>query len=276
MRLWDPDGNDPPRVGSAHTGSAHTGSARGGSDRAGRFGGLAVAGRSRQARFRLRVARRVAAAGLAAAAVALGIAATRPPEPQAEVPVLVASRDLPVGSRLGPQDVQQRTVPAAVAQWSPAGPGDVSAVIGRVLAVPVAAGQILTDRSWSASAWLAGAPAGSVAVSVPVQGAGLLHVLRPGDRVRVLAPGTGAVVAAGTVLLCRSADGVVTGAAPGGAPGSGAAGPDPLGMSVAPGASFGGDRAPLLLLAVPPEQATALAAALPADAGAGFLLSLTA
>lgn len=238
-----------------------------------RVPGSGLLGRSRRARYWRRVARRMLSAALAGAAVWAALGAVRPPAPAAGVPVLVATRDLMIGSRLGPDDIQVRAVPDEVAAWAaPGGPREVSAVVGRVLAAPVGKGEIVTDRQVHATTWLAGAPTGTVAMTVPLQSSGVLEVLRPGDRVRVLAPGTGALVATGVVLTCRSAAGVSCGGS--GAVSAGSSGPDSSGWPGAGGA-LGVDRAPVLMLAVSEAQATALAAALPPEGLGGFVVALT-
>jgi len=175
------------------------------------------------------------AAGLAAAAVALALTAVSP-EPEPGVPVLTAGRDLVAGSPLSAADVVAVAVPRSIA---PAGAlSAAEQVTGRLVTGPVRRGEVLTDVRLLGTGLLGTAPgaAGSglgssepgqsepgqsnpvppdpvttapgedVAVPVRVAEAATGALVRPGDRVDVLAASaesgpTAAVVAGGARVL---------------------------------------------------------------------------
>ena len=125
--------------------------------------------------------RRVLAAVLAAAAAAFGIAAARPHAHG--VRVLVAARDLAGGTPLRPADVAARTYPSGAVP-----DGAVTRAAGRILSGPVRRGEPLTDVRLrvDGDGDGDGDPA-TVAVPVRLADAGVAGLLRPGDRVDVLA-----------------------------------------------------------------------------------------
>jgi pilus assembly protein CpaB len=216
----------------------------------------------RRALLRLR-ARRVAAAVAAGFAVWLGLGAVLPPAPPAGVPVLVAARDLPAGHRIGDGDVQLRPWPAElVPTGAVTGTAELASTLGREVVGPVRAGEALTDARLLSPGLLTGlltgtsgegpggAAGSSAAVAVPLADWALVPSLRPGDRVRVLVPGTGQVVAEGPVLLAEPpADG-----------------------------SLGQARAGRLLLGLSSSDVVSLVAARPVDGsglgGGGFVAAL--
>lgn len=120
--------------------------------------------------------RRLLAAVLTAVAVAAGIHAAASPPP-AEVPVRVAARDLPAGVVLGADDL--RTV-----GFAPGSVPDGLAVdaAGRTLAAPLRAGEPVTDLRLVGPALTDGYP-GLAAVPVRLPDAGMVDLLRVGDRV---------------------------------------------------------------------------------------------
>lgn len=134
--------------------------------------------------------RRLLAAGLVAVAVALAISELAPAPPPT-VAVLAAARDLPAGARLAPADlVEVRLPPAAVPVGALRARADAT---GRTLAGPARRGETLTDSRLVGAALLAAhAPAGADLVAAPVRiaDAGAVALLRPGDRVDVLAAAT--------------------------------------------------------------------------------------
>jgi pilus assembly protein CpaB len=150
-------------------------------------------------------------------------------------PVLVAARDLPAGLRLAAGDV--RTVRL---RPSPAG-----ALTGlpenATLAAPMRRGEPLTDLRLLGPPLLAAYGRGLVAAPVRVPDAALGSLVRPGDRVDVLA-------------VSESAH---PSAVPAGAPGGLLAASAPV-LAVPPAGEGSGA---LLLLAVTRAQAAALAAA---------------
>jgi pilus assembly protein CpaB len=139
----------------------------------------------RSLRRAVRLRRRLLAAALAAAAVAAGLDVLRPPPPPSE-PVLVAAADLPGGGVLGARDLVVRRLPP---QAVPAGAlRSPHGVLGRVLAAPVRAGEPLTDVRVVAGGLVRAYGAGTVAAPVRIADADAVALLRPGDRVDVLAP----------------------------------------------------------------------------------------
>jgi Flp pilus assembly protein CpaB len=126
--------------------------------------------------------RRLLAAACAAAAVAFALPALRPAAPRG-VPVLTVARDLPAGATLRPADVRPVTLPAAAAP-----DGLVrSGVAGRVLAGPMRRGEPVTDARLIGPGLLGGYGPDLVAVPVRMADAESVRLLRPGDRIDVLA-----------------------------------------------------------------------------------------
>lgn len=123
--------------------------------------------------------------------------------PTALKDVPVAARDIGGGSVLGPSDVRTVALPAGAV---PAGSlPSAAAAVGRTLAGAVRRGEPLTDARVVSPglATLAGGP-GAVAVPVRLVDPGVAALLRPGDRVDVLAvsqSGSATVVVAGVAVL---------------------------------------------------------------------------
>lgn len=197
--------------------------------------------RLRRPRPSLRLLRQGAAAGLACLALVLAL---RPPAPAAgapvegsTVPVAVAAADLPAGRSLTADDVRPAQLPA---DRAPAGvDADPAALTGRVLAAPVRAGEPITDVRLVGPGLWAAVPDGQVAAPVRLADLAVATLLRAGDRVDVLAAAGEA--AAPSVELVASGALVLTAPEPSGGTAAGDAG--------------------LLVLAVPPDTAAALAAA---------------
>jgi Flp pilus assembly protein CpaB len=145
------------------------------------------------------------AGGLAAGAVAaaLGVLA---PSAEAGVTVLRASRDLPAGTALGPDDVVTSEVPrAAVPDGALVA---AAAAVGRLLAAPVRRGEALTDVRLAGARLLGPDSAGLLAVPVRIADAASASLLHAGDRIDVLAASSASgaardaqVVAADAVVL---------------------------------------------------------------------------
>ncbi len=132
--------------------------------------------------------RRLVAAACAAVAVTAALQAVSPPPPE-RVPVVVAAAVLPGGRVLGPDDLTVRgTEPDAVPRQAVADPAEL---VGRRLAAPVGEGEPVTTVRLVGSSLLAdyAVELGPSAVVTPVRvaDAGPLVLLRPGDRVDVLA-----------------------------------------------------------------------------------------
>lgn len=129
--------------------------------------------------------RRLVAALLAAAATCAVLAASRPPAPDV-VGVLVAARDLSGGGTLAAGDVRVATFRARDVPDGVLAPD--TDVTGRVLAAPARAGEPITDVRLVGAGLLAGyADEGLVAAPVRLADDGSVRLLRPGDRVDVLA-----------------------------------------------------------------------------------------
>jgi len=128
--------------------------------------------------------RRVLAAGLAAAAVLSATAAVS--QESATAPTLVAARELSGGAPLAPADLRVALVDPAVV---PAGAlRSVDEAVGRVLAVPVRDGEVLTDVRLLGSGLLDGYGAqGLVGAPVRIADVGAARLLRVGDLIDVLA-----------------------------------------------------------------------------------------
>jgi Flp pilus assembly protein CpaB len=188
------------------------------------------------------LARQVAAGLLAVLALVLalrpGPAGPAAPVRPADVEVVVAAADLGAGAVLGVADLTLATIPAAaVPDGVVAG---VDQVIGEVLAGPLRRGEPVTDVRVVGPGLWSQVPAGQVAAPVRLADLAVATLLRPGDRVDVLATaadaGAAEVVAAGALVVSAPP----------------AEAPDPLSA----------DRdAGLLVLAVPAETAARLAAA---------------
>ncbi len=206
---------------------------------------------SRRTRYVRAQVRRVFAAVLVGVAAFAALTVLRPETTDSGIPVLVADRALAAGSLVTRADVGQVRMPhtlvpaSAVLDWA-----DLD---GAVLAGPMSAGEPFTTARLQGPGLLAGAPPGTVAVAVPLADPAILPSLRPGDRIRVLAVGTGAVVADGTVLVAE----------PGGV--------DGLGLASAH------ETTARLLAAVDDRAAASMAAAGgPAGVSGGFLVALLA
>jgi pilus assembly protein CpaB len=127
--------------------------------------------------------RRLLAAGLAAAAVALGIHAATPSSEDG-VEVLVAAQDLSGGITLTEDHLTTASYPPDVL---PAGRLDADEARGRVLAGPARAGEPITDRRLIGPGLLEGWGDGLVAAPVWVADAGAIDLIRSGDHIDLLA-----------------------------------------------------------------------------------------
>jgi pilus assembly protein CpaB len=141
---------------------------------------------------------RALAAGLVAAASAVGLRALAP-TPAIGVPVLVAARDLPAGHRLTGSDLR-------VARWAPGSAPDgaqaqASALLGRISAGPLRRGSALTDADLLGPGILAGQPAGLVAVPVRLADPAAALLAHRGDQVDVLAATSFTTVVSRAVVL---------------------------------------------------------------------------
>ena len=146
--------------------------------------------------------RRGVAALLAGAAVLVGVGAITPSPPPSAIAV-VAARDLDAGARLSSDDL--RTVRVARSLMPMSGALGEQAAIGAVLAAPMRAGEVLTDRSVVGPPLLAGYPDGTIAAAVRLPDADIAALLRTGDRIDVYAAvaevGEPAALIAGSVTV---------------------------------------------------------------------------
>jgi pilus assembly protein CpaB len=139
---------------------------------------------SRTVRRLLARYRRILGALLAAVAVLVVVEALAPAAP-ASRPVVVAARDLESGSVLSAGDVRVVQMPPRLV---PAGSTYSAAkVVGSVVAGPMRAGEVVTDRRLLERALVAGYPPGIVAAPVRVRDAGVVSLLSVGDRIDVYA-----------------------------------------------------------------------------------------
>lgn len=212
--------------------------------------------------------RRLVAAGLAAAGVALALHLLAP-EPPRTVAVLAAARDLSGGAPLTPGDLREVALPPQVVPAGVLLPGDPrtggQGRRGAVLAGPVRAGEPLTDARLLGPDLLARVRSTTQVVAAPVRVAdpGSLALVRPGDRIDLLAAETGVDQAARPARVVATHVRVL--ALPGsngdGANGSGSDGGEPLGGVGAGGSVDAGGEGGLVVVAVPAETAADLARA---------------
>ena len=128
--------------------------------------------------------RRVLAAGLLAGSAACAISAVSPAPPPS-VRVAAAAHDLSGGTTIGADDLRIVRVPP---ESVPAGAiTDEAQLTGRVLAVPVRAGETITDVRLVGPALLAGYGDQLVAAPVRIADSGSAGLLQPGDVIDVLA-----------------------------------------------------------------------------------------
>jgi len=158
--------------------------------------------RTRRGRVVLGLARRrrVVAVGLAVLG-ALGLVGSVRPPPGRTVPVLAAARDLAGGVPLRAADLATVRLPAAAVPS-----GAVRAAVGRLPAGPVRRGEPLTDARLLGPGLLAGYGPGLVAAPVRIADADAVALLRPGERIDVLA-GARVVAAAVPVAAVPRASG---------------------------------------------------------------------
>jgi len=130
--------------------------------------------------------RRPLLAGCVAAAVASGLQMLAPSPPPTDR-VLVAGRDLPAGTTVGPADLTEASWPVGAV---PDGALTADQLGARaVLAVPMRRGEPLTDVRLVGDALLDGQSPGTRAVTVRPADPAMASLLRAGDRVDVVAAG---------------------------------------------------------------------------------------
>ena len=128
-----------------------------------------------------RTTRKLVAAALV---VAAGILAVRPPDSTPGQLAVALTRDLPVGARLEPRDVQ----PIRMVQVPDGAVQDIAGVIGSPLAAAARRGEVLTDVRL---AHVIGPDPGAGRVAVPIRPAdpAIVGLLGPGMHIAVLSVG---------------------------------------------------------------------------------------
>ena len=139
---------------------------------------------ARSARRALRRQRRLVGAALVGLAALLALTELRPAPPPTTT-VVRAARDLPAATRLGAGDVDVTALPRSAVP--PAALRSSAEALGEVLAGPVLAGEVLTPARLSGPALLHGQPEGTVALPLRLADAAAVALLRPGDRIDVVA-----------------------------------------------------------------------------------------
>ncbi|HET8987807.1 MAG TPA: SAF domain-containing protein [Humibacillus sp.] len=133
-----------------------------------------------------------------AAAAAITLSALAPRATQADGrQVVVAVRDLPAGAVVTRADVEVVGRPASTVPET--GLTAYADVVGRTTATAVSTRDVVTAERLVGDALLAGQPAGSVAMSVPVLDVG--EATRPGTRVDLYATASGDAAASDVVVL---------------------------------------------------------------------------
>lgn len=193
------------------------------------------------------------AAALVAACALAARAAAPPPDPT--TPVVVATDDLTAGHVVAAGDLRTVRLPAGLVPHGAA--TEAAAVLGTRLAVDVPRGLPLVDTQLAGSRFARAAPAGTVTVPVHLSDAAVTALLRPGDRVDLVAGGPdtapdGAgphvVAEAALVLEVRRTE---------------ASGEGGLGLLPA-----GAEAVDLVVVAVPPDAGHRIAAAATGSLGA--------
>jgi len=126
--------------------------------------------------------RRLASAGLAAAALA-GALQVLAPDPAAGVLAVVLARDLAAGAVIGPQDLRSVHLPAGML---PRGAVGAVQARGHLMASAGRSGEVLTDARLVGPGLLVGQDPDRVAAPVRVADPAAAALVSPGDRVDVL------------------------------------------------------------------------------------------
>lgn len=151
------------------------------------------------------------------ATCALAARAAAPP-PAPTVPVVVAAADLAAGHTVTTDDLRTVHLPRGAAPA--AATASAAPLVGAQLTVDVPEGLPVVDAHLSRSRFAAQAPAGTVAVPVHLADAAVAALLRPGDRVDLVAgaldgwatdPGPAVLAEAALVLEVRTDAATATG-----------------------------------------------------------------
>jgi len=113
--------------------------------------------------------------------------------PAASTSVLVAARDLAAGLTVGPDDLHMAE--RVTGELPDGALTSASQAVGRVVTGAVRRGEVITDRRLLGPGLSASLEAGVVASPVRLVDLEVAALLRPGDRVDILAAGDGATTA---------------------------------------------------------------------------------
>lgn len=130
--------------------------------------------------------RRLAAALLLCLAAGITVHQLTPP-PAYTVTVFAAARDLPAGSSLAVQDLQETHIPPDLMADGAVRNGSEAA--GKQLAAPLRKGQLVTDAQLLGPGLLAGTPPGSAAVPLRMADPSSIQLVSPGQLVNVVLTG---------------------------------------------------------------------------------------
>jgi Flp pilus assembly protein CpaB len=139
--------------------------------------------------------------GLLAAACAMSVVSVLAPSPPDTRSVVVASRDVAAGTILTSHDI--RVVDTSASLIPDGASSTLGPFVGRTVAGPIRAGEVVTDIRLVGPALLEGYADDLVATPVPLAGTGLASLLATGDHVDVYAA-TGDV-GASAELIARDA-----------------------------------------------------------------------
>ena len=194
-------------------------------------------------------ARFLLAAGALGLAAAVTVDQLRPPPP-AQVTIIVTDRPVSAGVPLTAEDLRSARVPP---QAAPADAlRDPATALGRILAIPVSEGTVVSEPVLVARGGGPHGPPGTVVAAVRLGEPALAQILRPGLHVDLLAPSPAAADAptddaAPALHLARRA--LVL--------------PDPLAATAPAGGlalpSAAAEATDLILVAVTPDEASLLA-----------------
>lgn len=209
-----------------------------------KFGSAINALTSRLSWRALGTKRALSIAGLIAAITFGTLQVLRPPVPPT-VSVVVAAKDLAIGTEVGSSDVRTIEVPPGAVP--PSALLERHAVIDQTLIAPVSEGLMFTAAALHSAGHYDAAPAGTVATPVRFPDAQLVKLLQPGDRINVFVTGHSSAEIKKAEVVARRALVLAIPASEG----------SESGLLSAPSTSSGN----IVILAVPEDQATSLAAA---------------
>ncbi len=131
--------------------------------------------------------RHVGAALLVLAAACL-VARQLAPAPEPTRAVIVAASDLPAGRELTATDLRTVAVPTRLVGTDPPDPPDAASLVGRRVTLDVPAGLPLVPALLDDARFGLAPPDGTVTVPVRLADPAVAALLRPGDRVDLVAP----------------------------------------------------------------------------------------